>query len=95
MERYRRGLLAGGMPGGAATLGGRTPHEVAAAVRALIESGDVVLLKGRDTQKLDRVRLLLQGRDVRCAIRVCHVRALGCEECPMLERGWRDAPVVT
>ena len=51
---------------------------------------DVVLIKGRDTQRLDRVALALMGRAVRCDISFCNVR-LRCEHCPMLERGWKKA----
>ncbi|MGH7966111.1 MAG: hypothetical protein ACRERD_30540 [Candidatus Binatia bacterium] len=50
--------------------------------------GDVVLIKGRDTQRLDRVALALMGRTVRCDLSFCDVK-LHCEYCPMLERGWK------
>ncbi len=95
LERYRPGIRAAG-PGAARLLhGGRTPSEIAQALQAMLEPGDVVLLKGRDTQKLDRVRLILQGRDVRCDIRVCHIRVAGCEECPMLGVSWNGRNPVT
>ena len=41
------------------------------------------------------VVLLLEGRDVRCDIRHCEVRAIECAQCPMLERGWGGHRVVT
>ena len=50
--------------------------------------GDVVLVKGRDTERLDRVALALQGRQVRCAIEFCDLRGVRCETCPKLETGW-------
>ena len=56
--------------------------------------GDVVLVKGRDTQRLSRISLALAGRTVRCDIPRCHA-PVDCEECPMLERGWNGARVVT
>jgi len=56
--------------------------------------GDVVLVKGRDTQRLSRISLALAGRAVRCDIPRCHA-PVDCEDCPMLERGWRGARVVT
>ena len=63
-------------------------RRAAELLASAIEPGDVVLIKGRDTQKLDRVRLILAGRDVRCDIDFCDVRTLSCATCPMLERGW-------
>jgi UDP-N-acetylmuramoyl-tripeptide--D-alanyl-D-alanine ligase len=52
--------------------------------------GDVVLIKGRDTQRLDRIALALQGRTVRCAITFCRA-PVRCANCPMLEREWNSA----
>jgi UDP-N-acetylmuramoyl-tripeptide--D-alanyl-D-alanine ligase len=52
---------------------------------------DVVLVKGRDTQRLGRVTLALTGRTVGCDIIVCNAR-VGCGSCPMLERGSSDVP---
>ncbi len=95
LERYRPGIRAAG--DGAARLmhGGRTPREIAATLRDLLQPGDVVLLKGRDTQRLDRVRLILQGRDVRCDIRACNIRVRGCDQCPMLGVSWGNRRPVT
>jgi UDP-N-acetylmuramoyl-tripeptide--D-alanyl-D-alanine ligase len=56
--------------------------------------GDVVLVKGRDTQRLSRISLALTGRAVRCDIPRCYA-PVDCEDCPMLERGWNGARVVT
>ena len=55
--------------------------------------GDVVLIKGRETQRLGRVALALAGRKVKCNIRSCNL-LVRCESCPMLERGWEDLKAV-
>lgn len=47
---------------------------------------DVVLIKGRNTQRLARIALALQGRAVRCELITCDARLTDCEGCPMLER---------
>jgi hypothetical protein len=47
----------------------------------------VVLIKGRDTQRLERISLALAGREVRCRLSFCGTKAIRCEHCPMLERG--------
>ena len=88
LDAYHSGARRGGMPGSNIVDAGRTPRQAADARAALLEPGDVVLLKGRDTQRLDRVRLILQGRTVRCDIRFCDVRTIECVDCGMLERGW-------
>ena len=57
-------------------------------IRDMIESGDVVLLKGRDTQKLERIALGLRGSTVRCGVKYCDKRGQKCLDCVLLERGW-------
>jgi UDP-N-acetylmuramoyl-tripeptide--D-alanyl-D-alanine ligase len=49
--------------------------------------GDVVLIKGRVSEKLDRVALALMGRKVECTIGFCDAE-LRCSNCKMLETGW-------
>jgi len=87
-EPYRSGARRGGMPNSCIIDGGRSPRQAADALKKILQPGDVVLLKGRDTQKLDRARLILEGCRVSCDIRFCNVRTVACEDCPMLERGW-------
>ena len=58
-----------------------------------LKPGDVVLIKGRDTQKLERVAFSLMGRKVSCDISFCDLK-VRCARCPMLERGWRGVKVI-
>lgn len=92
LAAYASGARRAGMPKSAIIDGGRTPRQVATALAALLEPGDVVLIKGRGSQKLDRVRLILQGRRVNCDIVHCNLNTVNCERCPMLERGWVEPP---
>jgi len=46
-----------------------------------------VLIKGRRSQKLERIALALEGRPVRCRLIACQVQATHCDHCPMLEKG--------
>jgi UDP-N-acetylmuramoyl-tripeptide--D-alanyl-D-alanine ligase len=87
-RRYGAGARRGGMPRSSVVDGGRTVQQAAAALQKMLQPGDVLLLKGRRPQKLDRVRMILQGRQVRCDIPFCDIRSMECENCPMLERGW-------
>lgn len=82
------GARRGGMSRTAVTDAGRTAQQAAEALSKLLLPGDVLLIKGRGPEKLDRVRLILEGRQVGCDIRYCSFRTIECEDCPMLERGW-------
>jgi UDP-N-acetylmuramoyl-tripeptide--D-alanyl-D-alanine ligase len=64
-------------------------------LRRELMPGDVILIKGRWGQRLDRVALALAGRHVVCDITSCSVRWTRCERCPMLERGWGGLRVMT
>ena len=94
-EPYYSGARRGGMAAADIADAGRTPRQAADNLSAILEPGDVVLVKGRDTQQLDRVRLILEGRTVGCDIRTCHMRTIVCNQCPMLERGWGTHRVIT
>ncbi len=94
-QRYKAGATRGGMPAGALTDVGDSILDAVEALRHDLGPGDVVLIKGRDTQRLDRLALALAGRNVRCTIPVCRLKRAGCDQCPMLESGWQGIPVVT
>ena len=87
-DAFRSGARRGGMPADRIVDAGRSPQEAAKALAAVLEPGDVVLLKGRDTQRLNRVALILMGRVVRCDLRFCNLRTVACDRCAMLEPGW-------
>jgi hypothetical protein len=61
---------------------GRSWRAAVDAIRGRLRPGDVVLVKGRDTQRLDRVSLALLGREVRCPLAECDL--LDCGPCPKL-----------
>jgi len=61
-----------------------TAHEAAAALRSELTPGTVILLKGRHSQKLGRVAILLRGESVGCRLSFCPARGLRCELCPRL-----------
>jgi UDP-N-acetylmuramyl pentapeptide synthase len=85
---FRVGATQGGLPAEAVAMVGRSVRRAAEALAADLAPGDVVLIKGRDTQRLERVALALAGRDVRCELVYCNARLTRCDACPMLGRSW-------
>jgi UDP-N-acetylmuramyl pentapeptide synthase len=92
-QRYAAGAARGGLRRDALIDAERSVLKAVEALRGHLRPGDVVLIKGRDTERLDRVALLLMGRTVRCDIDFCRAK-VRCERCPMLERGWDGLKVV-
>jgi UDP-N-acetylmuramyl pentapeptide synthase len=82
------GAVAAGMPRSSIVKAG---DNIFAAVKALegdLGPGDVVLVKGRTDQRLDRITFSLVGRAVGCRLSVCRTKVASCYHCPMLEQGW-------
>jgi UDP-N-acetylmuramyl pentapeptide synthase len=86
-QHYAAGARRAGMASDRLVRTGASTVKAAEAVGNDLRPGDVVLIKGRDTQHLERVALALQGRRVRCDLRVCRIKT-ACADCAMLERGW-------
>jgi UDP-N-acetylmuramoyl-tripeptide--D-alanyl-D-alanine ligase len=61
-------------------------------LRQKLGPGDVVLLKGRDNQRFDRIALGLRGRTIGCDLHYCDLRSGRCARCSLLESGWGDLP---
>jgi UDP-N-acetylmuramoyl-tripeptide--D-alanyl-D-alanine ligase len=68
--------------------------ELTAALRSELKDGDVLLVKGRDTQRLERIVFALQGRAVKCALAVCDAASTNCDNCPMLGPGWSGRKIL-
>jgi UDP-N-acetylmuramoyl-tripeptide--D-alanyl-D-alanine ligase len=87
-QRYKTGAVRAGLPKERVIDGGKNIAGTVDLLQEIIQPGDVVFIKGRDTQRLDRIALALAGRQVRCDLSFCKAMAVRCETCPMLERGW-------
>jgi UDP-N-acetylmuramyl pentapeptide synthase len=92
-QRYRAG---------ARRAGHRVDHwvdahtDVLQALSALpldLGPGDVILVKGRQCQRMQRISLALLGRKVGCRIPSCHA-PVDCASCPRLEPGWAARPAL-
>ena len=87
-RKYASGAKRSGLSGEKIMHVGEDVLKAAELLHENVGPGDVVLIKGRGNQRLGRVALSLMGRKVRCDIRHCNLRVY-CENCSMLERGWR------
>lgn len=85
---YAAGAIRGGLPRSAIFRAGTSVFQVVEQLRDDLREGDVVLIKGRFDQRLERIALALSGQIVRCNIPFCDIKVTVCEHCPMLERGW-------
>lgn len=96
---HKFGPLASGARQAGLARGDVTQHAnvfaLAETLKNELKEGDVVLLKGRTNQKLERTALILSGRTVRCGISSCHIRSFPCESCPLVETGWGTRRPVT
>ena len=86
LSSARSGAREGGLPPTAVS-GARSVRGALHELRDLAP-GDVVLIKGRHTQRLQRIALALAGRAVRCDLEYCNARLMECSNCPMLGRPW-------
>jgi UDP-N-acetylmuramyl pentapeptide synthase len=91
-KSYATGAVRGGLSRDALLNSQGSIRKVVEILQRELRPGDVVLIKGRDNQRLERVSLSLMGRKVRCDISFCDLKLL-CEHCPMLEDGWKHSKV--
>jgi UDP-N-acetylmuramoyl-tripeptide--D-alanyl-D-alanine ligase len=84
---YISGASRAGMDRNAIRDAGTNPSVAIETLAPMLRDGDVVLIKGRSSEKLDRITLALMGRRVGCTIGFCDAE-LRCSECKMLEGGW-------
>lgn len=85
-EKYRSGLRRSGRAP-ARVHAVRTTAEAAIHLASRLRAGDVVLVKGRETQRLTRVILALSGRSVGCTVESCRMHLTFCDRCPLLSDG--------
>jgi UDP-N-acetylmuramoyl-tripeptide--D-alanyl-D-alanine ligase len=93
-RHYAAGASRAGLGAQALVHAGPSVRAAIALLRGELGPGDVVLLKGRWGQRLERVALALAGNRVHCDITYCSLRLGRCGRCPMLERGWSGLRVI-
>lgn len=87
-SKYASGAARAGLPRDRFLHAGPGVHDAIELLRRELRPGDLLLLKGRSTQCLQRVALALMGRTVRCAIVHCRLNHRTCDDCPLLGRRW-------
>jgi UDP-N-acetylmuramyl pentapeptide synthase len=85
---FRAGAASAQMDGATVMYAGHDWFNAYQMLKNELVQGDVVLIKGRRTQRLDRLILALQGMEVGCRVSSCKSSIKTCDTCPMLKRGW-------
>jgi UDP-N-acetylmuramyl pentapeptide synthase len=85
LRSLRSGLREAGFPAEAVVHAGRTPRAAVERIAGSLTPEDVVLVKGRSTQHMERAAYLLAGQKVTCELHTCSIRQ-SCADCPMLIR---------
>ncbi len=93
-QRYASGATKAGFSREQIFDAGNSIMEAIRYLKKHLKSGDIVFIKGRDTQRLERISLALMGRKVKCDIQSCDARPHRCDTCPMLETGWTSKVVI-
>jgi UDP-N-acetylmuramyl pentapeptide synthase len=83
VRRYISGARRAGMPEARIHFAKKGWREAFELLQELLQPGDLVMIKGRDTQRFDRLSLMLQGLQVSCLIPFCQA-PVRCPDCPML-----------
>ena len=86
-ERYISGLYLGGLSRDSIIYAGRSAIAAAEIVQQSLQPGDVVLVKGKDVQRLERISFALMGQQVRCDLTRCYLKATRCGTCALLGQG--------
>lgn len=94
-KRYARGAKSSGMSKDCLYNAGTNGlSDLIELIRLELEPGDVLLVKGRNAQRLERLLFALQGRRVNCDLGVCDAKSTSCDSCPMLGQGWSGKKIV-
>jgi len=86
---YASGAAAAGMPRKRIHKLHNDLRRAVEVLRNSLEPGDVVVVKGRLDDHLERITLALSGRRIDCWRMECRSRAYRCDNCPMLDKGWQ------
>ena len=82
LARLRTGTRAGGLPNDAVTNIRTNPRAILEELKPELRPSTTILIKGRSTQHLERVALLLSGESVACSRERCAWRH-ACSVCPL------------
>jgi UDP-N-acetylmuramoyl-tripeptide--D-alanyl-D-alanine ligase len=84
---YASGAAAAGMPRQRIIKLHNDLRQAVEALRNILQPGDVLVVKGRLDDHLERITLALSGQKIGCWRTECRSRAYRCGNCPMLEKG--------
>ena len=80
-KRWSAGLAAGGLAREKIVRCRRDLADATERLRRELGPGDVVLVKGRHNQRLERIAFALAGREIPCSLPTCNATNLTCDRC--------------
>lgn len=83
-NRLKSGMISGGLPRESLHNLRNSSQAIADFLASELRPDDLVLIKGRTTQHLERIVLILSGRSVSCSAEVCS-RRHDCTTCVLLD----------
>lgn len=90
LEKARAGFVNSGKDRADVVLIKNDVYQAIELILGMIRPGDVILVKGRGTQRLQRIVLALRQMRVSCPVKICSVKVHTCDECPMLDKEQAD-----
>ena len=91
---YRQGARTGGLADDRIHTAGGSWERAIELLPDGLGAADVVLIKGRRIEHMERIGLRLMGRTVGCRLVACRVTLTTCDTCPRLEGGWPEGQTV-
>jgi UDP-N-acetylmuramoyl-tripeptide--D-alanyl-D-alanine ligase len=88
-QSYASGAAAAGMPRERIIKFHNDLRQAIEVLRDILQPEDVLVVKGRLDDHLERITLALCGQKIGCWRTECRSRAYRCGNCPMLEKGWQ------
>jgi UDP-N-acetylmuramoyl-tripeptide--D-alanyl-D-alanine ligase len=86
-ELYKSGALEAGLTEDRIVAVGGDFGAALEHLRLNLKAGDIVMIKGRHSERLTRIALALEGIDVQCWLPRCTHKGLACRTCSILTRG--------
>lgn len=84
--KMKTGAAEAGMNRDALIYADSRVNKAAELLKDELKEGDVVLIKGRSSQRFSRIALSLMEKKVHCNVKYCDLKIMYCDWCPLLDK---------